>query len=64
MSNERIYLREVSGGGFRPLSASSNSPFFFPLVRFWRDILSASFPNQGVQAPYSSFFVLQIKGPS
>ena len=46
MSNERIYLREVSGEGFRPLSASSNSPFFFPLVRFWRDILSASFPNQ------------------
>ena len=37
---------------------------FFPLVCFWRDILSASFPNQGVQAPYSSFFVLQIKGPS
>ena len=28
MANERIYLRAVSGEGFRPPSASSNSPFF------------------------------------
>lgn len=45
MSNERIYLREVSGEGFRPFSASSNSPFFFPWFVFGVTFFRPPFPT-------------------
>ena len=46
MANERIYLREVSGEGFRPLSASSNSPFFFPWFVFGVTFCRPPFPTR------------------